>query len=409
MGNQQRYKWEVLALLWVAFFINQADRQVFNVVLPLIREDLGLSDVEIGIIATGFNLAFALLVPISGYVADRYSRRWIIVGSIVFWSVATMLTGFSQGLLSLLLFRSIATGGGEAFFGPANYTLLAAYHRSTRATAMSIHQTSLYVGIIACGYLAGYTGERWGWKNAFYLFGAIGILHGLILAWRLKDPPKAQPIASKEPAIGFWEALRILFKIPTALLLTLSFSGLIFVLTGYLTWTPTYLYEKFGMTLTQAGFHSMFYTHLFALVGILLAGKWSDRAARRTPSVRLRMQAWGLWGAIPFLLLMAFADNLLWVYVGLAGFGFARAFFDANTYSVLYDVIPARYQSSASGVMMMVGFVVGSTSPLLLGYLKSGLGLSFGFALLAGVWGICGLLLTWARVHFFNKDYAFGR
>jgi len=409
MGNQQRYKWEVLALLWVAFFVNQADRQVFNVVLPLIREDLGLSDVEIGIIATGFNLAFALLVPISGYVADRYSRRWIIVGSIVFWSMATMLTGFSQGLLSLLLFRSIATGGGEAFFGPANYTLLAAYHRSTRATAMSIHQTSLYVGIIACGYLAGYTGERWGWKNAFYLFGAIGILHGLILAWRLKDPPKAQPIASKEPAIGFWEALRILFKIPTALLLTLSFSGLIFVLTGYLTWTPTYLYEKFGMTLTQAGFHSMFYTHLFALVGILLAGKWSDRAARRTPSVRLRMQAWRLLAAIPFLLLMAFADNLLWVYVGLAGFGFTRAFFDANTYSVLYDVIPARYQSSASGVMMMVGFVVGSTSPLLLGYLKSGLGLSFGFALLAGVWGICGLLLTWARVHFFNKDYAFGR
>ena len=106
--------------------------------------------------------------------------------SILFWSSATMFTGLSNGVLMLILMRSIATGGGESFFGPANYTLLAQYHIKTRAFAMSIHQTSYYLGIILSGYLAGYVGEHWGWRSAFYVFGAVGVIHGLVLIFRLK-------------------------------------------------------------------------------------------------------------------------------------------------------------------------------------------------------------------------------
>lgn len=399
-----RYKWEVLALLWVAFFINQADRQVFNVVLPLIKADLQLTDVQVGSIATVFNLVFALLVPFSGFAGDLFSRKWIIVVSILFWSMATMLTGFSNSVLALILFRSIATGGGEAFFGPANYTLLADYHKKTRAFAMSIHQTSYYLGIILCGYLAGYIGERWGWKSAFYVFGAVGIIHGLVLILRLKDKKSDGPLAEKEE-VSFTEAISVLFKTPTALLLTLAFSGLVFVLVGYLTWTPTYLYEKFDMTLAQAGFHSMFYTHAFAFFGILLAGKLSDKLAQKNPSGRLALQAFGLLSAVPFILVMANADLHIFIYIGFAGFGFARAFFDANTYAVLYDVIPEKYHSSASGIMMMVGFMVGSLSPVILGYLKPIIGLSSGISMLAAIWLICGIVLLIAKQYYFNRDY----
>lgn len=398
------YKWEVLALLWVAFFINQADRQVFNVVLPLIRQDLALSDLQVGLIATVFNLVFALLVPLSGYVGDIYSRKWIIVASILFWSVATMLTGFSSGVLMLVLFRSVATGGGEAFFGPANYALLASYHKDTRAFAMSIHQTSYYLGIILSGYVAGYIGEHYGWKNAFYIFGGIGVIHGLVLIFRLRDFKRPdEPVVKKK--VKFLEGVRVLFATPTALLLTASFSGLVFVLVGYLTWAPTYLYEKFGMSLSQAGFSSMFYTHAFAFVGIILAGKLSDKFALKKPGTRLIMQAIGLLGAAPFIVLMGTAQALPLIYIGFAGFGFARAFFDANTYSVLYDVIPAQYHSSVSGIMMMTGFSVGSISPLALGYLKPIIGLAFGFSLLAAVWVVCGILLLIAYKYYFSKDY----
>jgi MFS family permease len=404
MGNQ-RYKWELLILLWVAFFINQADRQIFNVVLPLIRKDLHLTDIQVGVIAMVFNLVFALLVPVAGYISDRYSRKWIIVISILFWSVATMCTSFSTGMLSLLLFRSVATGGGEAFFGPANYSLLASYHRTTRATAMSLHQTALYIGIVVCGYLAGFTAERWGWEKTFLLFGFLGIIHGGVLIFRLKETPQHIASNNKNNKAELLTSFKILFGTPTALLLTIAFSGLIFGLNGYLTWTPTYLYEKFGLSLELAGFHSMFYTHLFALIGIVIAGPLSDRVAKKDPANRLKFQISGLWVAVPFILLFAFSETQVLIYLGLAGFGFSRAFFDANTYSVLYDVIPARYHSTASGMMMMTGFIVGSTSPLLLGYMRTYMSMSAGFFILAMVWLISGLLLLIAKKYYFRKDY----
>lgn len=397
------YKWEVLALLWVAYFINQADRQVFNVVLPLVKADLQLTDVQVGAIATVFNLVFALMVPFSGYIGDVYSRKRIVVFSILFWSVATMATGLAGGVAMLILFRSVATGGGEALFGPANYALLAGYHKETRAFAMSVHQTAYYLGVILSGVLAAYIAERWGWRNAFYVFGAVGVIHGIVLAFRLKDRP-VEGKRVKEP-VSYKAAWKILLSTPTALLLTLGFSGLIFVLVGYLTWTPTYLYERFSMSLAEAGFHSVFYTHMAAFTGIMLVGRFSDKMARRDPSVRVLIQAFGLLAAVPFIILMGQAGSLVAVYAGFVGFGFCRALFDGNTYAVLYDVIPEKYQSSVSGIMMMTGFSVGSLSPILLGYIKPIVGLSVGIASLAGVWVVAGILMLVAWKFYFKNDY----
>lgn len=407
--KRSNYKWEVLGLLWVAYLLNQADRQVFNVVLPLIREDLGLSDVAIGSIATIFNLFYAVLVPIGGLVGDRFSRKWIVTGSILFWSVATMFTGLCNGFLMLVLMRSVATGGGEAFFGPANYSLLAQYHDRTRAFAMSVHQTAYYIGIIISGYAAGYIGQLWGWRSAFYVFGAIGVIHGIVMAVRLKDkreePSKAVAADSSAPKPKLLEGFRMVFTTPTALILTVCFAGLIFVLTGYLTWMPTYLFERFDMDLSGAGFHSMFYTHLFAFFGVLLAGRLSDKLGRLHPAWRMAMQGFGLLAAVPFILLMGNSATLWVIYVGFAGFGFARAFFDANTYTVLYDVIPPRYHSSASSLMMMVGFGIGALAPVVLGAVKQAAGLSFGISMLAVVWLVCGAVMVLGAKLFYLKDY----
>lgn len=402
-NTDKLYKWEVLFLLWIAFFLNQADRQIFNVVLPSIKEDMHLSDVEIGLIATVFNLVFALFVPISGIIGNTWSKKWIIVISIVLWSGATMLTGLSTSLLMFILFRSTATGLGEAMFGPANYSLLAGYHKETRAFAMSIHQTAYYVGIIASGFLAGYIAENWGWRNAFYLFGAIGVIHGIYMIFRLKDRESSPVHSEEKPKLS--EALLVLFKTPTALILTIAFSGLIFVLVGYLTWTPTYLYENFSLSLSQAGFQSMFYTHIAAFTGIFFAGKLSDKIAKKSPQKRMLLQAVGLLAAIPFILLVGQSSTLLPVYIGLAGFGFARAFFDANTYSVLFDVIPEKYHSSASGMMQMIGFSVGSLSPLVLGYLKPHIGLASGISLLSIVWLVCAVILFIGYKWYYKRDF----
>ncbi|MBL8235168.1 MAG: MFS transporter, partial [Bryobacterales bacterium] len=137
------YRWELVFWLWCAFFLNQADRQVYSVVLPQLRTELQLSDIEAGLVATLFSLALALCVPVAGWAGDRLDRRRIVLVSLAGWSLSTLLTGFSTGLVFLVLIRSAATGAGEAFYAPAAYALMAAHHAETRSRAMSVHQTAL--------------------------------------------------------------------------------------------------------------------------------------------------------------------------------------------------------------------------------------------------------------------------
>lgn len=409
------YKWEVLALLWFAFFLNQADRQIYNTLLSPISLSLGLSTAQAGLIATLFSLVFAILTPISGVLSDRCSRKKILVFSVLLWSFATVFSGACAGLVSFIIFRSVATGMGEAFFGPANYATIADYHDNrTRARAMSIHQTSYYFGVIVSGALAGWVADRWGWRNAFYMFGLVGVFFGFLLLWRLKDKRRecgssaAKSVAGQSGGatekISFLQSLGVLFRVKTALCLTLSFASLIFVLQGYLTWSTWYLVEKFGLSSASAGFDAMFYTHIAAFVGILAAGWLSDFMAVKSPRNRILLQSLGLLFAAPFIVLMGLSTTMVAVYIGFAGFGFFRAFFDANTYSVLYDVIPKKFHASASGVMLSIGFGVGSFSPWILGCVEPLMGLSASIAALSVVWVIFAALQFAAYLFFYERD-----
>ena len=400
------YKWEVLILLWMGYLLNQADRQVFNTVLPAIRDALSLTDTSVGLIATLFNLAFAVFVPIGGWMGDRFSRKWVVTISVLIFSVATMFTGMAGTFLMLVALRSIATGGGEALFGPSNYSILAQYHTDTRARAMSIHQTAYYIGVILAGWLAGLIADKLGWEYSFLLFGGFGLIWGVLMIFRLNNKPvetAAPSVPVEKP--GFLDGFKAVFTTPTALALTLGFSGLIFVITGYMTWVPAYLQEEFGQTQAQAGFNSMFWTYVAAFVGVLLAGSLSDKFAVKDNKYRMWLQALGLVLGAVFLFFMGGDKSLTIVYICFAGWGFFRAFFDANTYAVLYDVTPPRLHASCASVMGMTGFAIGSLAPVILGALKQSLGsLSSTFTILAIIWVVCGVMMFLAANVFYKKD-----
>ena len=402
--NAKWYKWEVLALLWVAYLLNQGDRQVFNSVLPLIRDSLGLTDSSVSLIAVFFNLFYAAMVPLGGWFGDRFSRKWVCTLSILFWSVATMLTGLANGVFLLILTRSVATGGGEAFFGPANYSLLGQYHTDTRARAMSIHQTSYYVGVILAGWLAGYIGDHLGWKYAFYIFGGAGVIWAVVMALRLKDLPRTEAAKTDKP--GIWSGFKTVFTTQTALMVTLGFCGFIFVITGYMTWVPTFLQENFGQTGAQAGLNSMLWTYAAAFVGVLLAGTLSDRWAAKDPKKRMLIQGAGLILGAAFLPFMGTAKSLWLLYLCFAGWGFFRAFFDANIYAALYDVTPEHLHASCSSAMIMTGFAVGATAPYVLALIKESTGsLNATFPILGVIWLVCGLACLWVSYRHYNQDH----
>ena len=402
------YKWELLALLFCAFFFHQGDRAIFGVVLSAIKSDLRLADSELGLVGTVLFVTLALMMPVAGYLGDIWNRKKIIIGSLLFWSAATMCTGFAGGLVALIAFRSVATAGGESFYAPAAYPLLAAHHTRTRALALSIHQASLYIGVMVTGFLGGYIAERWGWRATFLLYGGGGIVLGCVLTWRLLDapPPAAGPTAG--PRDSVWQALGVLFRSPTALLLTTGFTAIVFVNNAYVVWAPVFLQERFNLSLTQAGGYAMSYHHLAALAGILVGGWLSDRMAAVRPVFRLEMMGTAMLLGVPVIFLMGRADSLIVACTTMACFGLFRGFYEANTHAALFQVIAPPHRASAVGVMIMLAFLVGSLSPWLLGRLRelspAGQGLGQGFSLLSGAYLGGGLAVMAAVLFTFQRD-----
>lgn len=396
------YKWELIVMLWFAYFLNQGDRQIFNAVIPLIKEDLHLTDVQLGLVASIFTVVYGLLVPVGGYLGDFMRRKWIVFTSIVVFSIGTLLTGFSTGLLSLIILRGITTGGGEAFYYPAATSLIGQYHQKTRAMAMSIHQTSLYVGIVVSGFLAAYIGERFGWHFSFFTFGTGGLLLAVYLFFRMKDTPQ-EKTEEKRHSIGF--VIREIFKKKTVWMLCLAFGGMVFVNIGYVTWMSTFYHEKYHLSLSTAGFTSMFFHFALALVGVILGGKLSDKWALKRKTVRMETEFIGLLLGAPFIFLMGYTSNLYVSYLALALFGFFRGIYDSNLYAALFDVIRPDLRASSVGVMTAFAFLVGALAPLVLGYIKMQYGLSFGISSLSLFYVIAALMIFIALKFFFKKEY----
>ncbi len=395
----QKFNWEFISLLWFAFFFNQADRQVFNIALPAVRDDLGLNDVQLGLIASAFILAIGVFVPLAGYVGDRFSKKSVIMLSLLIWSSATFFTGFSGGFLVLILLRSIV-GGSEAFYAPAANALIGEKFKSNLGHAMAIHQTALYIGIIGSGIIGGYITEHYGWRTVFYIFGGIGIILFIIMLFRLENGL----VSYREQKITVFDGIKSLVANRTALFLTASFACMVFVNVGYLTWTSTFLHEKFGLSLTEAGFSSMFYHHACAFVGVMISGKFSDKLAAKNIGARLKIQACALLLGAPFIFFMGWGATLPVVYVSLGLFGLFRGMYDSNIYASLFAVVDERIRASVSSAMIMCAYIIGSLAPTVLAYFKSEVGLTNGLASLSLFYILGGILIFIALKFTFKRD-----
>lgn len=396
----KNYKWELLLLLWIAFFLNQADRQIFSVVLPLIKVDLKLTDAQLGLIASSLVWTYGVLVPVAGFIGDRFSRRNIIGFSLFFWSIATLSTGMCSTLIQFVLLRGVATGGGEAFYAPAANALISEVHPKRRSFALAIHQTAAYFGIILSGVIAGYIAEQYGWRNAFYLFGGLGIVIAAIIFIRLRKDIPAQVAEN----VNILQTAKIVAKKPTIILLTAAFACMVFVNVGYLTWMPTLLVEKFGLSLTQAGFSSMFYHHLGAFIGVIIGGAIADKFSKINTRNRLVVQAVALLCGAPFIYWIGMSETQTITYIALFLFGVFRGAYDSNIFASLYEVVKPAIRSSASGLMLMCAFLVGAFAPYILGVLKPTLGLAEGMSWLWVSYFLGGTFVFIAIVFFFKKD-----
>jgi len=268
------YKWSVVGMLWFVCLFNYADRQAIYSVFPLLKTEMGLTDVQLGIIGASFMWVYAMSAPLAGIIGDRFSRKTLIIGGLIFWSFITIATALSKMYWQLVLFRALE-GLGEAFYFPASMSMLSDYHgRDTRSRAMSLHQSSVYAGTIAGGTIAGAMGQSFGWRSSFYLLGILGALLGLVLMLFLKEPVRGQaevadaPVQGKFPPRG-GSRQNAGTNRPMVLILMTVFVGANFVAAIVLTWMPSFLYRKFGMSLAAAGFSSTAYLQVASVLGVL--------------------------------------------------------------------------------------------------------------------------------------------
>ena len=397
----KNYKWILLALLSCAFFFHQADRVLFGLLTIPIQEDLHLTDLQIGFVNTSLFCTLAVATPIAGFLGDRFSRKWIITVSLIFWSLMTACTGFVGGICGLIFFRSIATGGGESFYAPSAFALIASHHKETRSVALSIHQSALYVGLMFSGALVAWVLKLFGgWRMVFLAFGGLGFLLGIAFIWALKDGERGTGNGEREMGNGergtgngergtgtptISQSLRAYFCNPSALLATCGFVAIVFANNAYLSWAPKFMSRRFDLSVGTVGNGTMLYHHIAAFAAIMLGAFVTDAFVKSRPRFRLGMQAVAMILGAPTLVLIGFSPNVACAWAAVAAYGVFRGLFEVNSHASLFDVVAPQHRSTAEGMMTMVAFFIGSLSPLMIGALsdKYGIrGFEIGFSVL---------------------------
>lgn len=396
--------WWTVCLFWMIYFLNQADRQVIFSVMPLVKTELALDDALLGLFGSVFFWIYGILVPVAGVLGDSWSRKKIIVTALVVWSAATFSSGFAIGFLMLVSLRGL-TAFGEAFYYPSANSILSDFHGTrTRATAMAIHQTSVYFGTVVSGAAAGWIGQTYGWRPAFYFFGGLGLVVAVLAVTTLKEPRRGAADQSHVESIPLGERIREMLACPTGLLLTAAFLGFILVNAAYLTWTPTLLYRKFGMSLAEAGFHATFWHHIGAAVGVLAGGKLTDHLAVRDRIWRPRIQVVGLLLGAPFIYLLGTASERNVVFAALTLFGVFRGLYDSNLFTSLYEVIRPASRATATGLMLAVAFLGGGFAPVIIGWLGKRFTLGTALAASSACYLFAAAAIGLATVMYFRSD-----
>ena len=413
MKETKNYKWVMLGLLVVTYFLMHASRQIFNASLPDIKMSLpGTSDAQWGFTRTAFLFSYGLVVPLAGIAADMFRRKWVVVIGAFIFSVSVLATGFVDGFVGMLVMYGLLNGIGQCMIPASSSSLIAQYHVESRSTALSIYQTGLYFGIIVSSALAGWLGSisTDSWRYAFWGCGAIGVVWAVVSAVVMRDTPPLKAQGTDEKA-SFKDAALAMVSRPTALLLTFAFGMLVFGSNCFRTFMPLFLRTPaadggFALSAGSAAFHAVFWFYLGSFLGIGTGARLSDRLAHRFPGIRINMMAIGMALSAPMMAAMVYMPSMTLCCIAMFLFGLGGGFFDCALYAGLFEVVAPRYRAAATGVYLCGAFLIGCPATAVLGYVGQHFSYQHGIAIFGGTYAIGAVAILLARFFFFRRDHA---
>ncbi len=366
--------WKVVALLSVVGCLNYLDRIMVTTMRVSLIEAIPMTEAQFGLLTSVFLWVYGLLSPFAGFLADRFNRSRVIITSLFLWSLVTWLTAHATTFNELLITRALM-GVSEACYLPAALALIMDYHRgNTRSMATAIHMGGVMIGQ-SLGFLGGWIAEHSKWNNAFNIFGLIGIVYSILLAFTLRDVseknlPVEEKAETEKSSIRFIDAVRDLFS-RKAFFFLLLFWGLLGIV-GWLIfgWLPTYYREHFHLSQSVSGLYATGYLYPISFFGSLTGGFLADYFTRKYATARILVPAIALMVAAPLVFIAASTDV---VYVAIAGFMvyiFMRIFSDANMMPILCMISDKRYRATGYGILNMFACIVGGLSIYASGMLR---------------------------------------
>lgn len=382
------YPWLVVALLSVVAFLNYLDRQMLSTMQTAIGADIAeLQQAQnFGRLMAIFLWVYAIVSPFAGSVADRVSRKWLIVGSLGVWSLVTLLMGHCQNFTQMYWLRGLM-GVSEALYIPSSLSLIADYHAGkSRSLAVGLHMTGLYLGQAVGGFGAIFASAL-SWRMTFHWFGLVGIAYALVLVFCLREKRQEMPLTDRPVTPGadrssLLQSFGLIFSNIAFWIILFFFAST--SLPGWATknWLPTLFAQHLDGGMAVAGPVATITIALASFIGVMVGGPLSDRWVKTNLKGRIYTSAIGLSLMIPALVLIGLGKGLVPAIGSGLVFGLGYGMFDTNNMPILCQFVPSRLRATAYGFMNMVGVAMGAMCTQLLGKIPN-LGLSF--ALLGGV------------------------
>jgi MFS transporter, ACS family, D-galactonate transporter len=373
MQQKKFYPWLVVGMLWFVALLNYLDRQMLSTMKPSMMMDIAeLAKAEnFGRLMAIFLWIYAFMSPVSGIIADRLNRKWMIVGSLFVWSGVTLAMGYAKTFDQLYVLRAIM-GVSEAFYMPAGLALIADYHQGkTRSVAIGIHITGVYLGQ-AFGGFGATIASNFSWQWTFHFFGLIGVAYSMVLMLFLKEKKGYTIDHSQKSSIGkefsqAFKGLGVLFSNIAFWVILFYFSAPSFPGWAVKNWLPTLFSDTLHMDMSQAGPLATITTAMSSFVGVLLGGYISDRWVQKHLKGRIFTGVAGLILTIPALFLIGYGTGFGYILLGAMFFGLGFGIFDVNNMPILCQFVSPRYRATGYGLMNLAGISAGAVITGMLG------------------------------------------
>ncbi len=377
-------------MLWFVALLNYMDRQMLSTMMEAMQYDIPELEMatNFGRLMAIFLWIYGLVSPFAGSLADRVSRKWLIVGSLGVWSGVTLMMGYATTFNQIYWLRALM-GISEAIYIPSALSLIADYFTGkARSLAIGIHMTGLYVGQ-AVGGTGATVAAAFSWQATFHWFGLIGVAYALVLALFLREKPREKALPVETAVKAGNESI---FRSFGMLLSNIAFWTILFFfastsLPGWATknWLPTLFAESLNIPMSQAGPISTITIAVSSFIGVMIGGPISDRWVLKNLRGRIYTSAIGLTMMIPALLLLGLGNGMAAAVCAGLCFGVGYGMFDTNNMPIICQFVPARQRATAYGIMNMTGVFAGAIVTNVLGKWAEGGNLGMGFAVMGGM------------------------